>query len=103
MLFWLSFVKDEEFMGVALIPVTEKAIEFIDQLDNSDRIQLLRDRGQDSDVPFYAAVQLAAFLGCNPGGEVKGWRLPEEEEPRIPTELLGRLLSADDLKAAGLE
>lgn len=104
--FWLSFAdptlkEGEQFLGVIVMPVTEKAIEFIDVMDETDRIDMLRERGQGGDVPFYVAVQLSHFVGINPGGEVQGYEITKDIE-KVSKDMRGRLLSFDELKAAGL-
>ena len=62
-LWWLSFVIDGEFAGVAIVAGTS----------------------------FPMAVQVASLLGCNPGGEASGTEIPEGIE--VDEEYRCRLLS----------
>jgi hypothetical protein len=74
---WLSFCDPkrphgQEFLGVAVVPALD----------------------------FGRAVRVAWALGCNPGGAVRGWRIPAGCEPA--KQLRNRLLtSPTDLAAAG--
>jgi hypothetical protein len=104
--FWLSFADPglpigEQFLGVAIIAIDEVATNLIDALDPTDRIELLRSRGQESDVPFYAAIQMASLAGINPGGEVQGYEITEHID-KVPEDARGRLLSRDELEKTGL-
>jgi hypothetical protein len=98
--FWLSFAGKEGNRGVVILPVSETAIEFIDILDPTDRIELLRSRGQEVDVPFYTAVQIATFADLNPGGEVQGWDVTQWID-EIPQDKRCKLLSRDDIEGLG--
>lgn len=104
--YWLSFVDPElplgkQFLGVAVVAVNERSIEFIDRMDPTDRIQLLRERGQEEDVPFYVAIFTARLWGINPGGAVQGWDITDSIDD-IPETMRHRLLSKQELVDAGL-
>jgi hypothetical protein len=46
---------------------------------------------------FDEAVKVAHILGCNPGGEVKGFELPSDY--RVPDEFVGKLMDKEQCKA----
>ena len=99
---WLSFSKGPSgFLGVAIVGVNEHSIALIDGFDPTDTIELLRERGQEADVPFYVAVQTARLHGINPGGEVQGHDITDSID-RVPEELRYKLLGKRDLEDAGL-
>lgn len=99
--FWLSFADETGNLGVAIVPVTDAAIDTVDKLDPDDTIELLRGRGQEDDVPFYTAVRVADISGCNPGGSVQGYEVTDKID-EIPMKLRTRLLTKTDLELAGL-
>lgn len=72
---WLSFVDESGFLGVAIV----------------------------QDRSFAGAVLRAHALGINPGGEVRGFPFPEQEEWRAPEAVRNRLLSFEELREHGLE
>jgi len=78
---WLSFADPkrpagQQFLGVAVVEAPE----------------------------FILACMTAKTYGCNPGGEVQGWPMPDlppdAPEMKLPT---NRLLSRADLEAAGIK
>lgn len=77
--FWLSFVngsfpEGERFRGVAIIAAPD----------------------------MESACKEAWRLGCNPGGEVAGFSMTEAEcAEHIPLDWIGRLVSSEELHAAG--
>lgn len=104
--YWLSFADPdlpigEQFLGVAVIAVNEQSIEFIDHMDPTDGIELLRQRGQEKDVPFYTAVHTATLAGINPGGMVQGWDITDDIA-QVPEGMRHRLLSKQELVDAGI-
>ena len=77
MRWWLSFAdphlpKGQQFLGVAIVEAPD----------------------------FIFACRLAKTLGCNPGGEVRGWEVPDSYEgpPPLP---LNRLMSKSEMEALG--
>jgi hypothetical protein len=73
---WLSFADPErpagqQFLGVAIVEAPD----------------------------FIYAARLAKTVGCNPGGEVRGWEVPQEA-PELP---MNRLLSRQEMEDLGLE
>ncbi|MET0410396.1 MAG: hypothetical protein ABW217_03830 [Polyangiaceae bacterium] len=68
-LWWLSFVGEEGFRGVAIV-----------------------------DAPtFFEAVMKSHALGINPGGELQGYPCPDAS--LVPAEHIDRLLSLAELRA----
>jgi hypothetical protein len=68
---WLSFADDDGFRGVVIV----EASSFMD------------------------AVMMTHVFGINPGGEARGWEVPERELHKIPEHHVGRLLSIEELRA----
>lgn len=105
--FWLSFAdgdlpEGERFLGVVVQDVIPKDVELFLEMDS--KMRLLRDRGQEDDMPFYAAVILTHTRGTNPGGAVQGAEIPEDwVEEHIPKVWRGKLLSEEKLKELGIE
>lgn len=78
MRWWLSFADPElpagqQFLGVAIVQAPD----------------------------FVMAARVAKTYGCNPGGEVRGWEIPDDYDgPELP---LNRLLTKDEMTTLGLE
>lgn len=106
---WLSFVDpsrpaDDRFVGVAIVETT------LDEEENA--LAIATDMRAQHGLPapdlgecgIVAATQAAARLGCNPGGEVSGFPIPEEEEWRLPPMVLrNRLLTMVEMEMAGMD
>lgn len=73
MKWWLSFADDSGFRGACIV----------------------------SAPSFMLAHTAASMHGCNPGGEMRGWELPEDAE--IGERWMNRLLSIDDVRAFDLD
>lgn len=54
------------------------------------------------DAPnFYMACVRAHELGCNPGGQVKGWPIPDDVmDEKVPESMRRRLLTREDVRPA---
>lgn len=77
-LFYLSFTGDSGFLGACLVEVG--------------------DVNPDSRVGRATAIRESWRLKLNPGGEVYSGALSAEGEARVPREVIGRLLTLDDLR-----
>lgn len=70
-LWWLSFAGEEGFLGVCILEAPT----------------------------FLFAVFKTHLLAINPGGEVKGFEIPEKHHDDVIPEMMDRLLSKSDLLA----
>ncbi len=74
-LWWLSFCdperpKGEQFLGVAIVEATD----------------------------IVSAAQVAYALGCNPGGEIRGFPISEKHWAATGPEWRGRLLTKEEVQ-----
>lgn len=91
--FWLSFVEQDQFLGVAIVDVTieEAAAMFTEQLD---RFPNARPGAEW----FGAAIRKAWQHGCNPGGQVGCADITERITPETPRYVL---MQKDELRQRG--
>jgi catechol 2,3-dioxygenase-like lactoylglutathione lyase family enzyme len=94
--FWLSFVGDDGFRGVAVVEVSEEEAEqeFIDAFFDYPAA------GPEAGW-IAAASRKAHSLGCNPGGEVGCMEVPDEAMGRFAKTPRGVLLQKETLRQLG--
>lgn len=72
---WLSFADESGFLGACIVP----GADLIDAAGN------------------------AHALKCNPGGEVQGYAIPQEDRPFLERKWMGRLLTREEAEAFSAE
>lgn len=100
--YWLSFVdpdrpKGERFLGVSIVQVSDEEVE-------AQREEAAGWAEPERGMEIAAAVAKAWDMGCNPGGEVQGFRIdqaPKFEELKDKI-VFHQLLSEADLAERGL-
>jgi len=99
---WLSFGDGEQFLGAAIVDVTDREAAAAEMLVAMRRAaNRLPPVEHDAASWIAAAILKAHHAGCNPGGDVLSVRIDEAPEfagydAKIPRD---RLLSGPDLEA----
>lgn len=106
---WLSFADadrpaGEQFLGVAIVDVTEVDVDEVTSLVTQRRAQFGLPPADPEAVWMAAAVRKSHRTRCNPGGEVGAVRIDDaphwpERGPQVPRD---QLLSKAQLAALGL-
>jgi hypothetical protein len=98
--FWMSFTDgdDGHFLGVSIVEVSDDDVALAALF-----MPLTHPNAMDGSEVLYAAVTKARETGCNPGGQIASWVIPDEALFKLNGVPRHTLLSRDDLERFGQE